>query len=451
VIGELVPPAPKLNSQTQTGMADLVPDADGRIRRGLLAVKCDKDEKICSENDHQNIKFGLATQLAFIYLEQEGIYPKTLDTDRLQLGQATFRRFATSDGGYGNVDAHGTQILINYPAGKSFFETVSLSEVLAGQVQASQIQDRIVLIGAVAISLNDLFYTPMSLEERLPGVFIHAHIASQLVGSALDNRTVLHGVSPLFKYGWILLSTNLAVVLIHGCIHPGRVYQQQNLFLLAFVIPCLWFGIIGIVYSFFYIGLWLPVAAPLMSISLSTVLLLLRQNQRLQGLASIDGLTRIANRRSFDHCLQQCIRHHTQLTLVLCDVDYFKRYNDTYGHQEGDKCLKLIAKTLQQEVRRNDFVARYGGEEFVIILPNTEISTACAILKRIQQQIANLEMAHKASEVSDHVTLSFGAVAADNLKEISAKAIIEWADHALYQAKNLGRAQIATTVFPHSA
>lgn len=449
VIDEPVPPAPKLDPQTQVGMADLVADADGRIRRGLLAVKCDKEEKICSENDHQKVKFGLATQLAFIYLEQEGIYPNVLDTGHLHLGQAIFKRFTAGNGGYANVDANGTQILINYPAGESFFETVSLSEVLAGMVPASLIQDRIVLIGATAVSLNDLLYTPMSLEERLPGVFIHAHIASQLIGSALDGRAVLHGVNPSLKYAWIFLSTNLAVILVHGFTHQGGVYQQKNLFLLIFVMPCMWLGVIGIVYSFFYIGLWLPVAAPVISISLSSVLLLLRQNQQLQGLASIDGLTRIANRRSFDHYLQQCIRHRAQLTMVLCDVDYFKRYNDTYGHQEGDKCLKLVAKTLQQGMRRSDFVARYGGEEFVVVLPNTEISMAYTILERIQQQIASLKIAHTASEVSDYVTLSFGAVAVENLQEIPAKTVIEWADHALYQAKNLGRNQIATTVFPN--
>ena len=133
---------------------------------------------------------------------------------------------------------------------------------------------------------------------------------------------------------------------------------------------------------------------------------------------------------------------------MLCDVDYFKRYNDTYGHQEGDKCLKLVAKALEQGIRRTDFVARYGGEEFVIVLPNTEISMVHTVLERIQQQIASLEIAHKTSDVSDYVTLSFGVVTVDKLKNLSAKAMIEWADHALYQAKQLGRNRVSTTIFP---
>ncbi|NEQ48977.1 MAG: diguanylate cyclase [Leptolyngbya sp. SIO3F4] len=447
VIGEPVPAAPKLDPQKQVGMADLVPDDDGRIRRGLLAIQCDKKQKLCSDYEHQQIKYGLATKLAFLYLEQEGIYPKVLDAGHLQLGQAVFRRFSSNDGGYANADRSGTQILINYPAGKSFFETISLSNVLNGDISASQVQGRIVLIGATAVSLNDLLYTPMSLEERLPGVFIHAHIASQLVGSALDGRTILHGASAPTKYLWIILSTNFGVVLVHGFTHRGGVHRQKNLFSLVFVMPCVLASVIGVAYGFFNLGLWLPVAAPLLSIALSSVLLLLRQNQQLHGLASLDGLTRIANRRSFDQYLQQCINHQEKLALVLCDVDYFKRYNDTYGHQAGDKCLILVAKTLKQAVRRSDFVARYGGEEFVIVLPNTELSVACEILERVQMQIATLEIAHKASDVSDYVTLSFGLVTLDNPKNTSSKVMLEKADEALYQSKRKGRNQLTSTVF----
>ncbi|MEA5466754.1 CHASE2 domain-containing protein [Leptothoe sp. PORK10 BA2] len=447
-----VPPAPELGRQGKVGLADLVPDQDGRIRRGLLAIKCNKEQQLCNDNEHQQIKYGLGTKLALIYLEQQQIYPEVSEKGHLKLGKAVFRRFSTRDGGYATADDSSTQILINYPAGETFFDTVTISQVLKGEVAAHQIQDRIILIGATAVSLNDLIYTPMSLEERLPGVFIHAHIASQLIGSALDGRTILHGASPWVKYLWIVLATNLGVVIVHGLIHQGGVYRQKNLFSLVLVMPCVWAGVTGVVYGFFQSGLWLPLAAPLLSISMASVLLLLLQNQQLHGLASLDGLTSIANRRSFDNYLQNCIYHQEKLALVLCDVDYFKRYNDTYGHQAGDKCLQSIAKALEQGVRHSDFVARYGGEEFVIVLPNTEISMVYTVLERIQNQITKLEIAHKASDVSDHVTLSFGVVTVGSLKgmsAISAKAVIEWADHALYQAKELGRNQISATIFPH--
>ncbi|MEO0433783.1 MAG: CHASE2 domain-containing protein [Cyanobacteria bacterium J06656_5] len=445
VIGEQpVPPASELDPQEQVGISDLVADNDGRIRRGLLAIPCERTVKSCNDSERYQIKYGLATKLALIYLEQDNIYPRVLDKDRLQLGEAIFRRFSANDGGYANADGAGTQILINYPAGQTFFDTVTISQVLNGEVAANQIQDRIILIGATAVSLNDLLHTPMSLEERLPGVYIHAHIASQLIGSALDGRTVLQGASPWIKHLWILLSTNLTMALVYGAIYHGGVYRQKNLSSLVVAMPCVWFGVVGIVYGFFQVGLWLPVAAPIISISMSSVLLLLRQNQQLHGLASLDGLTRIANRRSFDQYLQRCIHHQEKLALVICDVDYFKRYNDTYGHQEGDTCLISVAKTLQQSVRRSDFVARYGGEEFVIVLPNTEISVAHEILQGIQAKLASLEIVHQASDVSDYVTLSFGMIALDSLRDVTPKVLIEQADKALYRAKHQGRNRISS-------
>lgn len=447
VIGESVPPAPGLDPHSQIAMADLVEDDDGRIRRGLLAIQCNQEQQLCEADEHQQRKYGLATKLALLYLEKEGISSNVLTDNRLQLGKAIFRRFSANDGGYANADAHSTQILINYPAGQTFFESVSFSEVLNGEVPHNKIYDRIVLVGATAVSLNDLLYTPMSWDERLPGVYIHAHIASQLIGSALGERQPLHGASPWLKTSWLLLSTSLAALLMHERLNHNGVYKTKNLVSLVLVIPCIAIGIIGIVYGFFVAGVWLPVAAPLLSISLSSTVLLLRQNQQLQGLASLDGLTRIANRRSFDAYLERCINQQTQLALVLCDVDYFKRYNDTYGHQEGDRCLISVAKTLQQGIRHSDFVARYGGEEFVIVLPNTELSIACEVLVRIQKQIAKLKVPHVASDVSDYVTLSFGVIAPSNLQNATSKSLVEQADKALYQAKNRGRNQIRANAY----
>ncbi|MEO0396697.1 MAG: diguanylate cyclase, partial [Cyanobacteria bacterium P01_A01_bin.137] len=100
-------------------------------------------------------------------------------------------------------------------------------------------------------------------------------------------------------------------------------------------------------------------------------------------------------------------------------------------------------KTLQQGVRRSDFVARYGGEEFVIVLPNTEISVTHEILKGIQAKLASLEIAHRASDVSDYVTLSFGIIALDSLRGVTPKVLIEQADKALYRAKHQGRNRIS--------
>ncbi|MCC0178690.1 diguanylate cyclase [Waterburya agarophytonicola K14] len=171
-------------------------------------------------------------------------------------------------------------------------------------------------------------------------------------------------------------------------------------------------------------------------------------NQQLQQLAILDGLTNIANRRYFDLVLnkewQRLSREQKPLSLILCDVDRFKAYNDLYGHQQGDRCLQKIAKILRQSTRRPaDLVARYGGEEFAIILPNTEAQGALFIAQTINQTLAKEELPHQKSGVSKYVTCSMGiATTIPNSKQ-SFTQIIESADKLLYRAKNSGRNQVA--------
>jgi len=167
----------------------------------------------------------------------------------------------------------------------------------------------------------------------------------------------------------------------------------------------------------------------------------------LESLAHKDGLTGLANRRSFDMALEsdlmQSQREREPLSLLLCDVDYFKLYNDTYGHQAGDECLKKIARTLDaQAFRATDLAARYGGEEFAMIIPGADINGARRIGERIRQSIYDLEIEHKSNPALDRVTISIGAVSLIPKCEDNNAGVIERADKALYQAKEGGRNQI---------
>lgn len=167
-------------------------------------------------------------------------------------------------------------------------------------------------------------------------------------------------------------------------------------------------------------------------------------NQQLNCLATLDGLTQIANRRRFDQYLEQEWRRLTResqpLSLILCDVDFFKLYNDTYGHLAGDEVLKQIATALVGTVKRPaDLVARYGGEEFALILPNTSQSGALHIAKLIHQAIKLLQLGHIASSVSSHITLSVGVACVIPQLNTCATSIIAAADAGLYQAKAAGR------------
>ncbi|MEH2059643.1 MAG: EAL domain-containing protein [Nostoc sp.] len=167
-------------------------------------------------------------------------------------------------------------------------------------------------------------------------------------------------------------------------------------------------------------------------------------NQELQRLACSDGLTQVGNRRCFDDTLktqwQRLAREQGSLSLILCDVDYFKLYNDTHGHLAGDDALRQVAKAISQTVKHPaDLVARYGGEEFAVILPNTDIKRAIAIARDIQTNVSALHLPHPHSDVSEFITLSLGVATITPHSQLSPATLIAAADQGLYQAKAQGR------------
>ncbi len=175
-------------------------------------------------------------------------------------------------------------------------------------------------------------------------------------------------------------------------------------------------------------------------------------NHALRMMSVRDGLTGIANRRYFDETLaremKRAQRSGRPLSLIMCDIDHFKAYNDNYGHQAGDDCLKYVARTLANVSKRpGDLVARYGGEEFAIILPETNLDGAQQIAKAVHQAVEQLGLTHHYSPVADHVTISMGVATItpdrDQAIKTSIRQLIKAADEALYQAKAAGRNQIA--------
>lgn len=171
---------------------------------------------------------------------------------------------------------------------------------------------------------------------------------------------------------------------------------------------------------------------------------LLNLNQQLGKLAAIDGLTQVANRRIFDEFLtrewQRGQREKHHLALILCDIDYFKLYNDNLGHQSGDFCLRKVAQAITKTVKRPaDLVARYGGEEFAIILPQTSGQNALKVAEIIRLGIKNLCLPHPASVIDDYVSLSLGVACLIPQAKYTKKQLLNAADKALYQAKKQGR------------
>lgn len=170
--------------------------------------------------------------------------------------------------------------------------------------------------------------------------------------------------------------------------------------------------------------------------------------QEAKHLAGVDGLTQIANRRRFDEHLeaqwQLMTEQQAPISLILADIDYFKQYNDTYGHLLGDTCLKHVAQALQGSISHmTDLVARYGGEEFAAIMPETDLSGAIAVATRMQAQIEYLQLPHARSSTSHYVTLSMGVASCIPSLDQSPQALVAAADRLLYTAKQSGRNQIA--------
>lgn len=428
-----IAPPTILAQRGQVGLADLVLDSDGRVRRGLLAVRTAAGQ----------LRPGLATQLALMYLQSRGITPQITDPDTrtIQLGQAVFTPLRQWSGGYASIDNGGYQILLNYRGTVDRFKTVSLMSVLNNQVPEAEIRDRIVLIGSTAVSTDNFFYTPYDVEQTTSGIFVHANLVSSMVSAALGEERLIRTIPELLEWLWIFLGATTGAAICRQLLQPHLPRVPSSYFIsVALLVSATALYAVGLVV--FISGWWIPIAAPSLGLLGAAMVSGLYYSHKLRELGCSDGLTQVANRRSFDLYLEQRLWEKKDLSLILCDVDFFKAYNDCYGHQAGDRCLQQIAEAIRSAVRRRDLVARYGGEEFAIILPDTTPETAFYIAERIQYQIRQLSIPHRGSKGHSQVTVSLGLASAPYSARLLPTDLIAAADQALYHAKLSGRNRI---------
>lgn len=192
-----------------------------------------------------------------------------------------------------------------------------------------------------------------------------------------------------------------------------------------------------------------PVSPVILLARVRNHLELKRRGDLLKGLSFMDGLTGLANRRRLDQFLdmewRRGARSALPLSMIMMDIDFFKQYNDTYGHAAGDDCLRRVAMAIGSAVLRpSDLLARYGGEEFTCVLPDTLLDGALTVAEHIQDQVRRLALPHGGSAVAPHVTLSMGVATVLPDLETSIEALILAADGLLYQAKREGRNGIRT-------
>jgi adenylate cyclase len=328
-----------------------------------------------------------------------------------------------------------SRLWLNWFGRASQIPHYSMVDIIQRRVPLQTFQDKIVVVGVTASGLDGQ-PTPFDRQPPASGVHIHATAISNLL-----QRRPLEIPDPI----WVQVALLLGGLGFSAVIAQCRMRWHFAIWLGA----CLGWGLLALV--LLRSGYWLPVAAPIALFSGVASCHawrqwqnLLQANDDLKQLVARDSLTQLASRRRFDEYLAQEWQRLTltqaPLALILCDVDFFKCYNDTYGHQMGDRCLQQVALALYRAVQRpTDLAARYGGEEFAVILPNTDIDGAAKVAETIRLQIGALAIPHAASEVSTHVTFSLGVAGMIPNPQSSATALIAAADRALYQAKYQGR------------
>jgi diguanylate cyclase (GGDEF)-like protein len=173
-----------------------------------------------------------------------------------------------------------------------------------------------------------------------------------------------------------------------------------------------------------------------------------RQTDLLRSIALLDGLTGVANRRKFEesypHSWLHCVRAKQSISIIMLDIDFFKRYNDNYGHTQGDVCLRSVAQAISSRVNRPyDLVARFGGEEFICVLPNTDFEGALFVAQQIVDSIIALKTPHEYSDAMKFVTISAGLASLVPTKDIEMLSVIDAADKQLYQSKENGRNRVS--------
>ncbi|MFB2922880.1 CHASE2 domain-containing protein [Aerosakkonema funiforme] len=298
IVGSRVNPPPILDKLRLVGFADVILDADGKTRRGLISV----------ENQNQ-VHQALGLQLALMYLNAEKVTAKQIDRRRLQFGRAFFAPFDSNDGGYVRADAGGYQILLNYRGTLENFQTISFSDVLNNRIPPDFMKARIVLIGTTAESLNDLFYTPYGsslfrTSDRTPGVAIHANLTSHILSAVLDGRPSIQVWNEAQEWLWILLWSLLGAALT---------WRFRCLRAIALSMCLAVAGLLLVTYFAFLQGWWLPVVPPMLGLFGAAIAL---------GIVINKQVEQIQLQRILELLLQECVTYPTAGRIA---IEYLKQ------------------------------------------------------------------------------------------------------------------------------
>jgi diguanylate cyclase (GGDEF)-like protein len=416
-----------MNSTSNIGLINLSRDEDAITRRGSLLLKYNND-----------FYPYLSLKVAHDYLKKH----ENLNIDKFEINKNNQiilgnRKIQLDRDGRMIINWYGADSTINKV---SFWQVIkSINSIQNGEKPAlapDYFKDKIVFIGANAISLYDIKNTPLS--GNFPGTEILATVFNNII----DNNPIKR-VSPFI---------NLLICISFSIFTGTIVLKLRSTAISSFIIVstlALYVLFSAIMLKRFFI--WIDLVNPILIITLTfTIMYIIKYIMKSKDfeytykLATTDGLTGLYNHRFFQEHLVNSIertkRYDANFSLLLIDIDFFKKFNDSYGHQAGDAVLKQVADTLKKTVRASDLVARYGGEEMAIVLDNTGLEEAIITANKICLTVA--EKSFRLSEtIEKNVTISIGVATYPTHGE-SPSVLIEFADQGLYRAKENGRNQV---------
>jgi diguanylate cyclase (GGDEF)-like protein len=418
-----VPPPPTVELG-RIGFNDFPTDSDGIIRRNLLFVGT-------SQRDYYSL--GLRVVMLHKGYADDAL---TRDGNSLYLDGIPLRALSSKDGGYQDVDDSGYQILLRYHSREFPAKQISISQVLSGQFDPSQIEGKLVMVGTTAASLKDRFYTPFSSnqddEVTMPGVVIHAQMVSQLL-DIVEGRQALYRFLPVWAewfwlWGWCLVAGSIA----WSIKHPLGLFTTISLSVISLV---------GV--GWLAIGqlLWLPLAEPVVGILATAGMV---TAYKLLYRSTHDPLTGLPNREAFMGILQKALQNSQDqasqhpVIVVFMDIDRFKVINESLGHQAGDQVLSMLSNRLTHHLPPEARAARVGGDEFALILTGVNREQAGEMMDKLQYALSQPMMLNGQKLPS---TISMGMAVTQTGLEHKPADLLRDAHTAMYRAKALGKSR----------
>ncbi|MEL6554358.1 MAG: EAL domain-containing protein [Cyanobacteria bacterium J06621_11] len=416
-------PAPAAIAPDQVGFNDFVIDPDGILRRSMLFAALG-EEKL----------YSFALRLSLKYLEGKN-QAFSVNQEALTIGETDFTPLQPNSGGYDNIDALSYQMLLDYRSSSFVARTVRLSEVLAGEVAPGWIENKVVLIGVTAPSKKDFFYTPYSSEKDgehvMAGVVVHAQMVSQILSSVLDETPIFWYLPNSVEIGWIWLWSMAGGFLV---------WRMKRSALLGVALLASAAGLGGICFVSFALTGWVPFAAPLLGLFLTSGALITYQ---VFYQSFYDLLTGLPNRALFVRQLKRTLERnsqnnlHASCAILLLDLDHFKAINESFGHQFGDQLLTKAAERIRGNLPVRTSLARLGGDEFAILLTDlTEASQATKIADTLYNHLAE---PFDIDEQSITTSFSIGIALNQSDQANQAETLMQDAHRAMARARALGK------------